>query len=151
MLGIHSTINPGTGGSFKQLMDGHAWISMTRGGETQLYGLWPDRHPNVPDNGLDSDIRVGVEAGAAATASRYDQITPQQAAELETRQTKNVKWASSNSCASWAGDIVRAVTGHRLQSSDLFGLSDPPRRLVSSIDALEQQRDTSPENPLRPD
>ncbi|NIK40295.1 hypothetical protein FHY12_002620 [Xanthomonas arboricola] len=47
VLGIHS--NGGQGG----LTDGHAWITVKRGDSpTEYYGLWPDNHPMVKDNGL---------------------------------------------------------------------------------------------------
>jgi len=151
VFGIHSTVNPGTEGSFNQLVDGHAWLSVTRNGQTQVYGLWPDNHPNVRDNGPASDIRTGLEGGATATASRYYQLTPEQAATLETRLRENIEWRYGNTCASWAGDTVKAVTGERVQGSELFGLTDTPRRLIESIETLEQQRATSPSNPLRPD
>ena len=32
------------------VVDGHSWISVTRDGSTQYFGLWPDGHPDVPDN-----------------------------------------------------------------------------------------------------
>ena len=43
VLGIHSHVDPNTEGSFNQFVDGHAWISVTRNGQTETYGLWPDR------------------------------------------------------------------------------------------------------------
>lgn len=151
VLGIHSTVNPGTEGSFNQLTDGHAWISVTRNGQTQVYGLWPDAHPNVPDNGRRSDIRTGLEAGYPASASRYYALTAEQAAALELRLRENVTWGYGNTCASWASDTARAVTGERVQGGELLGLTDTPRKLIESINALERQRDTTPSNPLRPD
>lgn len=151
VLGIHSTVNPGTEGSFNQLTDGHAWISVTRNGRTEVYGLWPDGHPSVPDNGNGTDIRRGVEAGFPSSADRYYQLTPEQATRLEERLRENVTWGYSNTCASWASDTVHAVTGQRVQGSELLGFTDTPRRLIESINELERQRDTSPTNPLRPD
>lgn len=57
-------------GSFNQFIDGHAWISVTRSGETQYYGLWPDGHPGAGDNGPETDIRVGLETRFKPSASR---------------------------------------------------------------------------------
>ena len=53
VLGIHSRVDPNTEGYFNEFIDGHAWISVTRNGRTETYGLWPDDHPNpnVKDNG----------------------------------------------------------------------------------------------------
>lgn len=151
VLGIHSSVTPGTEGSFNQLVDGHAWISVTRNGRTEVYGLWPDGNPAVPNNGDATDIRRGVEAGQTADASRYYQLTPDQATRLEERLRENVTWGYSNTCASWASDTVHAVTGQRVQGSELLGFTDTPRKLIESINSLEEQRDTTPTNPLRPD
>lgn len=65
VLGIHSNLD-GTASSpnysdfngvLSQFTAGHAWISVTDGGITTRYGLWPDKHPITKDNGKDSDIR----------------------------------------------------------------------------------------------
>lgn len=151
VLGIHSAVNPGTEGSFNELVDGHAWISVTRNGRTQVYGLWPDEHPAVPDNGEATDIRAGLEAGHPATASRYYRLTPEQAATLEARLRDDVEWGYGNTCASWASDTVHAVTGERVQGAELLGLTDTPRRLIESIRELERQRATTQADPLRAD
>lgn len=74
VLGIHSQIHPDTQGSFQQFVDGHAWISVSHGGETRHYGLWPDGHREVPDNGDETDIREGIEAGSIPSASRYFEL-----------------------------------------------------------------------------
>lgn len=149
VLGIHSTVNPGTEGSVSQLIDGHAWISVTRDGKTEVYGLWPDDHPKVKDNGDKTDIRRGMEAGQTATANRYYELTPEQATRLESRLRDNVTWGYGNTCASWASDTVYRVTGERVQGAELLGLTDTPRQLIDSIRKLERQRDTTPAQPLQ--
>lgn len=39
VLGIHSHVDPNTQGSFNQFVDGHAWISVTRNGQTTIRAL----------------------------------------------------------------------------------------------------------------
>ena len=102
VLGIHSVAYDKTqrdGGS-AALIDGHAWISVTRNGKTQQYGLWPDNHGRVEDNGRTSDIRVGMEAGVIPKASRYYELTAQQARTLDAKLKENVTWSYANTCAS---------------------------------------------------
>lgn len=105
VLGIHSNIAPdGDAG----LTDGHAWISVTQGGKTQTYGLWPDGHPYIRQQGLDngegSDIRTGIESGIGRepAASRYYELTPEQFRRLQTELGRDVDWAYTNTCASWS-------------------------------------------------
>lgn len=151
VLGIHSYADPATEGSFNQLIDGHAWISVTRSGVTEVYGLWPDDHPTRDlDNGAGTDIRHGLESGYPPTASRYYELTPEQATRLEARLRENVTWGYTNTCASWASETVSRVTGQDLDAGELLGLTDTPRQLIESIRKLERQRDTSPANPIAP-
>lgn len=151
VLGIHSNVDPNTQGSFNQLSDGHAWISVTRNGRTEVYGLWPDDHPSGRfDNGAGSDIRRGVERAAPAAASRYYELTPEQVASLEARLRENVTWGYGNTCASWASDTVGRVTGQTVSGSELLGLTDTPRELIQSIGELERARRTTPDNPITP-
>lgn len=151
ILGIHSNVDPNTQGSFNQLIDGHAWISVTRNGRTEVYGLWPDDHPSGRfDNGDGSDIRRGVERGFPAAANRYYELTPEQVTQLEARLRENVTWGYGNTCASWASDTVSRVTGQTVSGSELLGLTDTPRELIQSIRELERQRPTSQDNPITP-
>lgn len=151
VLGIHSNVDPNTQGSFNQLVDGHAWISVTRNGRTEVYGLWPDDHPSGRfDNGEGSDIRRGVERGFPSAANRYYELTPEQATQLEARLRENITWEYGNTCASWASDTVSRVTGQTVSGSELLGLTDTPRELIRSIRELERQRPTNPDNPITP-
>lgn len=147
VLGIHSHVYPGTRGSIDRFLDGHAWISVTRDGRTQTYGLWPDAHPDVADNGAGSDIRRNLEVGQRAMANRYFELDDAQAKRLEAALRENVEWRYTNTCASWARDTVRAVTGRHLDADDVLGF-ETPRELVDSILELERQQPTAPHAPL---
>ena len=152
ILGIHSQTDPNTQGSFNQLIDGHSWISVTRNGKTEHYGLWPDNHPRGIDNGAASDIRTGIEGerGFNPSVSRYYELTPEQATRLEARLRENVEWSYTNTCASWASETTGLVTGQKIDAG--VGLSiETPNALNDSLRALERERATSPDDPLRPD
>lgn len=96
ILGVHSNvrkgqIDPETGKPYG-FDAGHAWISVTRDGKTTNYGLWPDEHPRVEDNGSGSDIRTGMEDGDTPAASRYYRLTPEQASKLDGLLKANETW-----------------------------------------------------------
>lgn len=154
VLGIHSNVDPNANPG---LTDGHAWISVTRNGKTQTYGLWPDDHPYIQSQGLDngsgSDIRTGIEAKAGRTGAenRYYELTPEQFTKLQAELGKNVHWGVTNTCASWASDVATRVTGEKIDASELLGITDTPRALSTTIEDLEKTRKTSEANPLRPD
>jgi hypothetical protein len=150
VVGLHSTVNPDTQGSFNQSVDGHAWISVTRNGRTQYYGLWPDSHPDVPDHGAASDLRVGREAHYPPSASRYYELTPEQANRLQLELRQNVTWDCTNTCASWASETVSLVTGQRIEATELLSV-ETPRQLIEEIRRLERQHPTSAADPLAPD
>lgn len=46
VLGIHSNALGSEG-----YTAGHAWVTVTRSGVTEYYGLWPDDHPATINNG----------------------------------------------------------------------------------------------------
>lgn len=149
VLGIHSDVDPNTQGSFNQFVDGHAWISVTRGGQTQYYGLWPDGHPRAGDNGPETDIRVGLETRFKSSASRYYELTPQQEKQLDQALSENVTWGYTNTCASWASATLTKVTGQKLDAGELM-LTDTPRELIESIRKAERVQPTSPSHPQPP-
>ncbi len=150
VLGIHSHVSADTEGSGNRFIDGHAWISVTRNGHTEYFGLWPDDHPNVPDNGRGSDIRRGLEAGYPAAASRYYQLDDAQLQTLQEALGENVSWRYTNTCASWASETVERVTGERVNANDTLGF-ETPRKLVESIRELERGERTSPDAPRAPE
>jgi len=149
VLGVHSRVDPNTVGSFNQFVDGHAWLSVTRNGATRYYGLWPDEHPNVIDNGPATDIREGMESRSTPSASRYYELSPEQVVKLDAALKENVTWGYTNTCASWASATVSKVTGKRLDASELL-ITDTPRELIESIKAAERREPTSPMHPLPP-
>ncbi len=151
ILGIHSQVDPNTQGSFNQFVDGHAWISVTRNGQTQYYGLWPDNHPRGLDNGDGSDIRRGIEgeSGFRPSASRYYELTAEQAAKLQDELGKNVKWEYTHTCASWASEVTSRVTGQKIEASE-FLVIETPRELINGINALESKQATSLTDPITP-
>jgi hypothetical protein len=157
VLGIHSQVDPNAQGSVDQLTSGHAWISVTRGNNPpEYYGLWPDAHPRFAGDPVASDpnatdIRRGIEGGAGfnPTASRYYELTPEQATNLEARLRENVTWGYTNTCASWASETVSKVTGQNVSASEYF-ITGTPRELIRSINELERTLPTSPSDPVKP-
>lgn len=149
VLGIHSQIDPRTQGSFNQFIDGHAWLTVSRNGQTQFYGLWPDNHPLTPDNGAGSDIRVGMEARFRPDASRYIALNEEQVRHLEAALSENVEWGYTNTCASWATDTLHKITGQKLEASE-FVLTDTPRELIDAIRNAERLQPSSPTRPHTP-
>ncbi|WP_125362137.1 XVIPCD domain-containing protein [Stenotrophomonas sp. 278] len=149
VLGIHSQVDSRTEGSFNQFIDGHAWLTISRNGQTQFYGLWPDNHPRTPDNGAGSDIRVGMEARFRPDASRYFALNEEQIRHLEAALSENVDWGYTNTCASWATDTLHKVTGQKLEASE-FVLTDTPRELIDAIRKAERLQPTSPTRPHPP-
>lgn len=156
VLGIHSNVrkgqvDPETGTPYG-VDAGHAWISVSRNGHTTHYGLWPDAHPLVEDNGDGSDIRIGMEAGDTPAASRYYRLNGAQAAQLEGLLKANETWNYTHNCSSWARETVESVTGLRLNVDDPGALwTETPRQLGDSIHRLEEKLRTSPESPAIPE
>lgn len=153
VLGIHSYVDENTQrhGNFTQrLTDGHAWLTVTRNGKTEYYGLWPDNHPvRDLDNGPGSDIRVGLENGVTPTASRYYQLDAEQVKRLDAALKENITWRYTNTCASWASETTQQTTGQDVDADDFLGV-ETPRELVESIRALEAEQATSLQHPLPP-
>jgi len=142
ILGIHSNI----AGDGHDLTAGHAWISVTRAGTTTFYGLWPDKHPRTVNNGNKTDIRKNLEAGAAGIANRYYLLSPSQSRRLEAEIKKNIEWRYTNTCASWASEVVLEVLKIDIDADDYLGV-ETPRELGSSILALEKKNPTSRSSP----
>lgn len=147
ILGIHTNTEPGA-----PLIDGHAWLTITRDGKTEAYGLWPADHPRFSKETAPpaTDIRRGIENNFEATASRYYSLSPEQLREFEAASREKVTWGYTNTCASWASDTAYRVTGERVNASELGGLTDTPREIRESIDKLERQQNTSHDAPREP-
>ena len=138
VLGIHSNVS----GDSELFTAGHAWISIVRDGKATVYGLWPDAHPDTVDNDDKSDIRIGMEISSRSKASRYYQLSEAQSKNFDALMRANVAWTYTNTCASWASDIVKNIIGDDVDADDYFGF-ETPRELGSSINKLELKNPTS--------
>jgi hypothetical protein len=144
ILGIHSNV----AGDTHELTAGHAWLTITENGTTTFYGLWPDAHPMVVNNGDGSDIRVGLEASAKAVASRYYKLSDAQAKHFKALMLSNVGWRYTNTCASWASEVVYEIVGEDVDSDDYLGF-ETPRELGRNILILERTDPTSMHAPKK--
>lgn len=95
------------------------------------------------------DIRTGMENNAVPQHSRYYELTPEQVARLGYILAESDTWGYTHSCADWASDVGRRVTGENVDADDWFGF-ETPRELSRSLERLEGRRSTSPFNPLPP-
>ena len=138
ILGIHSNV----AGGHHEYTAGHAWLTITENGTTTFYGLWPDAHPMVLDNGDGTDIRVGLEASAKAVASRYYKLSDAQARQFKALMKANVAWRYTNTCASWASEVAYEIVGEDVDSDDYLGF-ETPRELGRNILLLERKDPTS--------
>jgi hypothetical protein len=144
ILGIHSNV----AGDTHEYTAGHAWLTITESGVTTFYGLWPDAHPNVVDNGDGTDIRAGMEGAAQAVASRYYKLSDAQAKQFKALMKSNVAWRYTNTCASWASEVVYEIVGEDVDSDDHLGF-ETPRELGRNILLLEKTDPTTPFAPKR--
>ena len=152
ILGIHSQLTPETqrsGNAAERFMDGHAWLTVTRNGKTEAYGLWPDNHPRVTDNGDGTDILVGMERRFRSDAERFIELSPEQARKLESTLKANVTWSPTTTCAGWASDTVTSVTGRKLDATE-FMLIETPRELIRNIREQERVEPTALDKPRAP-
>jgi len=138
VLGIHSNVL-----GQADFTGGHAWITVTRNGKTSYYGLWPDMHPNTPDNGPGWDVRKGMEKNSKSKASRYYKLTPEQTGLLERLLRKNVTWGYTHNCASWAHEIIWKVVHEDVDADDHLWFIETPRELGRNIRLLEKKNPTS--------
>lgn len=141
-LGIHSNV----AGGQNEFASGHAWLTVTTNGVTKAYGLWPDNHPRTIDNGDGTDIRIGLEGTRFPTASRFFKLTPSQTVELKLELQKTVGWRYTNTCASWASEVVYSVVGVDVDADDWVGF-ETPRELGTHILELEQANPTTVKAP----
>ncbi len=144
ILGIHSNV----AGGDNDYTGGHAWLTITEKGKTTFYGLWPDAHPSVVDNGDGSDIRIGLEASAKAVASRFYKLSEAQAIQFNALMKANVVWRYTNTCASWASEIVYEIVGEDVDADDYMGF-ETPRELGRNLLILEKKDPTTIYAPKR--
>lgn len=143
ILGVHSNTSPKAG-----FLDGHAWISYRSSNGTNIttYGLWPDTHEDVPDNGSGTDVRIGMEVNDIAAYNRYYKLTPNQLQRWKKYSSKTAEWKYTRTCASWASDAIQYVVNEDVDADDISGF-ETPRELSIHIIKLEQENKTSPSSP----
>ncbi|WP_266160092.1 hypothetical protein [Dyella silvatica] len=146
VMGIHTNTLPGA-----SLTDGHAWLTLTRNGHTEAYGLWPNSHPRFANESPhpESNIRTGIENNFSATASRYYELSPEQVKQFDAAVKEKVTWGLTNTCASWASSTAERVTGEHIDASELLGVTGTPRQIHKSIDELEKKQPTTTDKPLQ--
>lgn len=52
-------------------------------------------------------------------------------------------WRVTNTCATWASNVVRELTGEEIKSSEFVGLTNTPRALGNALLFLESMQHTS--------
>lgn len=147
ILGIHTNAEPNTN-AWSVDTEGHAWISVTRNGTTEAYGLWPNEHPrfaNEPQH-PETNIRKGIENNFASTADRYYQLDQKQVAELDKALDEKVTWGYLNNCSNWATNTAERVTGEHIQARDNYGIRTPGD-LANGIKELEKNQPTAMDQP----
>lgn len=156
VLGIHSNVAGDAG-----LTAGHAWLTMHfENGRSTSIGLWTSsltesrrfvKDPTGFMLGETHDVEFGLEdeKGYTAVASRYYALEAGQAGVATKIIGEFIGWRYSNTCASWAKDVVRRLTGEELASADMLGVTDTPRALGSAILSLERKQATSLQLPKR--
>ncbi len=153
VLGIHSNVGGADsapdmgnlGDAVAQYTEGHAWISVTEGGVTTRYGLWPDAHPSTKDNGDKSDIRKNLEP-KTGKANRYYKLSAWQTHKLSNLLLSNTAWSYTNNCSSWSSEVVQKVIGKDVDADDWLGF-ETPREFSKSINSLEKKSPTTLKSP----
>lgn len=145
VMGVHTNTLPGA-----SLTDGHAWLTLTRNGQTETYGLWPNNHQLFANESPhpESNIRTGIESNLSPTASRYYELNPEQVKQFDAATKEKVTWGLTNTCASWASSTAERVTGEHIDASELLGATGTPRQIHKSIDELEKKQPTTTDKPL---
>jgi hypothetical protein len=144
VLGIHSNVEPDAG-----FTAGHAWVSVTDYSSgspvTTTLGLWPDSHPEIPDNGPGTDVREGQEP-PLGLHNRFLLLSPFQFNAFQTFVETHAEWGYTYTCANWAEEAYEAGTGESVDSFDwvIFGT---PRKISAGIIALETDHPTTSDMP----
>lgn len=159
IIGVHSNVVGG-----KVLTDGHAWISMHfENGRSTSVGLWvegdllqsrrfiKDPIGFMSDSAEKFEINFGLEdqKGYKAAASRYYFLEETQAKQATRVLGEFSGWRFTNTCASWATEVVKRLTGEKLDSGEFAGLTNTPRALGAAIAAKEKVNPTSLSLPKR--
>ncbi|MCF6244404.1 MAG: RHS repeat-associated core domain-containing protein [Sulfurovum sp.] len=131
-LCIYSNVSKKSGFS-----SGHSWLRHTTEKNSTNYGLWPDSHPNIKDNGNKSDVRIGKEDKLSYEASYCRIITKEQSKKLQDILKKNHTWRYTNTCASFSSETFSEVTGVNIDANDNFGF-ETPRKVTESIETIKK-------------
>jgi hypothetical protein len=83
-----------------------------------------------------------MEAGDRPAASRYYPLSPAQAKHFWALMNANIHWTYTNTCASFATEVVEEVVGEDLDADD-YGGFETPRELGQSLLDLEKRDPTS--------
>ncbi|WP_033003125.1 hypothetical protein, partial [Vibrio azureus] len=89
-------------------------------------------HPWTIDNGIGSDVRIGLEDGYTSVARRYFYLSVDQSDKLNEFLNTSDEWGYTHTCADWARDAVNFSTGHNIDVDDWMGL-ETPRELSRSL------------------
>ncbi|MCP3942498.1 MAG: hypothetical protein GY710_13570 [Desulfobacteraceae bacterium] len=135
ILCVHSNVAEGVGNP--DMTAGHSWLTLHKGSTGALvnsYGLWPDDHPNVPDNGDAPDVRFDLDGDRRLGQFYYAlSLTADHKRTLDKKvKQKDWHWTYTNTCASFASEVFDAVTGVELDADDWCGF-ETPRELGESI------------------
>ena len=93
--------------------------------------------------------KTHLENGQVPLYSRYYDLTPEQIKRWNDFLNRRDDWSYSHTCADWASDGVRNVTGENVDADDWLGF-ETPRELSESIRNLERSFPTSLSSPLPP-
>jgi len=124
-------------GKNSDLTAGHAWLKHTTETNSTNYGLWPDDHPAVKDNGDKSDVRKGKEDGLSYEASYCRIISKEESKRFNEILKKNHTWRYTNTCASFASETFEDVTGINVNANDTLGF-ETPRKITESIENIKK-------------
>lgn len=149
-IGIHSNAAEGDA-----LTAGHAWLTLHfANGRSTSIGLWTnslgDARRLISDPtgfllGETFDVEWGWEdqKGYRPKASRYYRLTEGQARSATSILAASGNWRFTNTCASWATEVVRRLIGEDIPSTELAGATNTPRALGIAIRRLESKNPTS--------
>lgn len=146
--GIHTDTEP-----VAPLVDGHAWLTLMRGGRTEAYGLWP-ANPTVPAMRLRPCDRRPSRYRERFRGNREPllRVDSGPGEDVRSRYAREGGMGLHEHLrASRASGTAYRVTGERVNASEPGGLTDTPRQLSESIDQLERRRSTSREALQEPD
>lgn len=149
-LGIHSNAAEGDA-----IDAGHAWLTLHfANGRSTSVGLWTNSLGELrrffPDPtgfllGETLDVEWGLEDGKGyqSKARRYYGLSEGQARSATAVLSASGNWRFTNTCASWATEVVRRLVGEEIASAELAGATNTPRALGAAIHRLEGQSPTS--------